>query len=291
MCTKLWFEVRQLPGNIFAIIEPHHFQEVISYLIIGQKSALLLDTGAGIGNIAEVVAQLWSGELIVINSHVHFDHVGDNHRFNHVLMCNHAAAIDRLRRGYSAAELAPHSKPELFEPGFMGDFDPGAYTILPSNPLPVKDGYVIDLGGREICVIYTPGHSPDSIVLYDKAAGALFTGDTYYPGHLYAHYQGTFYGDSCLAHYANSMEKLTKLPNLKTIHPGHNKPIVEVVDFIKAASAIKDLHEGRAVNYTPLVGDLSIASLPNRGEEIEGYIIPEELFVYDIDGVKIIAGK
>lgn len=288
MNSKQWFEVRQLPNNVFAIMEPHHFQEVISYLILGEKAALLFDTGAGIANIAEVVNEIWDEDIVVVNSHGHFDHIGDNHRFNNVLA--HPAAINRIKQGYSPAQLAPHSKTELFAPGYLGDFNPATYAILPSNPTPVEDGHIIDLGGREITVMYTPGHSPCSIVLFDAAAGALFTGDSYYPGHLYAHYQGEFYGESCLADYANSMARLNKLV-VKIIHPGHNNPVADVADLQKAAAAILALHEGRATCRIPLVGDLSIASLPNHGEEVKGYVIPDELFVYDIDGIKIIASK
>ncbi|MCL2285261.1 MAG: hypothetical protein FWC32_02735 [Firmicutes bacterium] len=59
-----WFLVQPLPNNVFAIMEPHHFKEVISYLIIGKMSALLFDTGAGIANIAEIVKMLWDGCII-----------------------------------------------------------------------------------------------------------------------------------------------------------------------------------------------------------------------------------
>jgi glyoxylase-like metal-dependent hydrolase (beta-lactamase superfamily II) len=287
---KDWFEVVRLPGNIFAIMEPRHFQEVISYLIVGEKAALLLDTGAGIGNIADVVRGLWAGDVVVVNSHVHFDHVGDNHRFGQVLVYNHPPALDRLRRGYSPQELAPHAKASLFAPDAMGSFDPAVYAIPPSNPAPVADGHTIDLGGRTLRVMHTPGHSPDSIVLFDDATGGLFTGDTYYPGHLYAHYQGDFYGESCLTGYVKSMNKLAALDNVKTVHPGHNRPAVPFADLQKAAKALARLHNGCADSRTLLVGDLSVASLPNRDEEIPpGYVVPNALYVYDVDGVKIIA--
>ena len=288
MPTKPWFQVQKLPGDIYAILEPHHFQEVISYLLIGQKAALLLDTGAGLGIITDVISQLWSGEIIAINSHVHFDHVGDNHRFGEVLVYNHPQAVNRLKRGYTAAELAPHAKAELFEPGYICGFDPAGYCIPPSNPRPINDGHVIDLGGRKIHVLHTPGHSPDSIVLFDEMTCAIFTGDTYYPGHLYAHYKGEFYGESCLADYVKSMTKLAALPGVKAVHPGHNRPVARFCELQKAAAAVQALYHGQITART-LLEDLSIASLPNRGENIPGYIIPDELFVYEFDGVKIIA--
>jgi len=287
-----WFEIKKLPGNIYAIMEPYHFQEVISYLIIGSRAAVLMDTGAGIGDIAKTISNLYSGEIIVINSHIHFDHVGDNHRFSQVLVYNHPAAIARLKKGYTRAELAPHAKLSLFAPGKIGDFDPAKYNIPPSNPVPVEDGHIIDLGDRRLRVIHTPGHSPDSVMLLDEGAAALFTGDSYYPGYLYCHYEGDFYGPSNLADYARSMKKIAELAySLKTIHPGHNSPSAESPQLKKAAQALDELLNGRPIPERHLKGDLTIASLPNSGEKIPGYVIPDDLYVYNINGIKIISRK
>ena len=50
-----WYEVFLLPHNIYAIIEPYHFQEVISFLILGDKAAILLDKSA-IPSISSLVS-------------------------------------------------------------------------------------------------------------------------------------------------------------------------------------------------------------------------------------------
>ena len=96
-----WFEVYKLPHNVFAIMEPYHFQEVISYLIVGSARALLFDTGAGLADIRAVAEKLCGKEMIAINSHTHFDHVGDNHRFKEVLVYNETRALARLKKVYS----------------------------------------------------------------------------------------------------------------------------------------------------------------------------------------------
>src|SRR5215510_1299191 len=69
-----WFEVYRIRPGVFAIYEPHQFEEVISYLVIGSKRALLFDTGMGIGKISDVVMELTKLPVIVLNSHTHFDH-------------------------------------------------------------------------------------------------------------------------------------------------------------------------------------------------------------------------
>ena len=79
-----WFDVYRLPGEVFAICEPQHFQEVNAYLIIGLERSLLLDTGMGICDISRVVGELYQGEVMVVNSHFHFDHIGNNYKFNEI---------------------------------------------------------------------------------------------------------------------------------------------------------------------------------------------------------------
>ena len=48
--SQPWFEVVEVLPKIYAIYEPYQFQEVISYLIIGEQKALLWDSGTGIGD-------------------------------------------------------------------------------------------------------------------------------------------------------------------------------------------------------------------------------------------------
>lgn len=50
-----WFEIYRINATTFALLEPHHDEEVISYLVLGKDRAALIDTGMGIANIqAEV---------------------------------------------------------------------------------------------------------------------------------------------------------------------------------------------------------------------------------------------
>lgn len=222
-----WFEVYKLPHNVYAIYEPKHFQEVISFLIIGTKSSILLDTGMGISNIKEIVDQLTSGEVRVINSHCHFDHVGDNDKFFSVSIYNEENAIERLKKGYSIEELKEHTDSYLFSEGYPHGFNPNNYQILPIIPNILNDGDIINLGNRQLKVLHTPGHSPDSIMLLDKEHRILFTGDTFYPAALYAHFDSDFYGDSNFETYLNTMKRISKLSSdLDYIYCSHNEPIV-----------------------------------------------------------------
>ncbi len=46
-----WFEIYKPASGVFAIYEPHQAEEVISYLIVGEKRALLFDTRMGMSDI------------------------------------------------------------------------------------------------------------------------------------------------------------------------------------------------------------------------------------------------
>jgi metal-dependent hydrolase (beta-lactamase superfamily II) len=83
-----WFEVYQVAPGVTAIYEPFQWQEVISYLIEGQESALLFDTGNGIADIAPVIESLTNKPVSVLNSHSHYDHVGGNYAFEYILTLN-----------------------------------------------------------------------------------------------------------------------------------------------------------------------------------------------------------
>src|SRR5579885_2442850 len=71
-----WFEVYRPAPGVFAIYEPHQSEETIAYLITGDHTAILFDTGMGISDIKKVTAELTKLPIIVLNSHTHDDHVG-----------------------------------------------------------------------------------------------------------------------------------------------------------------------------------------------------------------------
>src|SRR4029079_14609507 len=79
-----WFQVYRVKPNVFAISEQRQYEEVISYLLIGSKRALLWDTGMGISKIRPLVESLISVPITVLNSHTHPDHMGGNYEFDEI---------------------------------------------------------------------------------------------------------------------------------------------------------------------------------------------------------------
>jgi len=82
-----------------------------------------------------------------------------------------------------------------------------------------KDGDRIDLGGRTIEIIATPGHTPEAISLLDREQGLLFTGDTYYRGAIWL-----YRPETDLDAYGVSIRKLGALaPQLKIVLGAHKR--------------------------------------------------------------------
>jgi len=132
-----WFEIYKLPNRVFALYEPGHFQEVISFLICGQKRALLFDSGLGIGDIKKEVERLTQLETFVVNSHFHFDHIGGNRQFSEVYLFDDAFAVRRLNKGYTREELSIHLSGDSCQKPFPAGFDPADYSIPPQKALPL----------------------------------------------------------------------------------------------------------------------------------------------------------
>src|ERR1700736_400848 len=162
LANEPWFEVYKVAPGVFAIYEPHQAEEVISYLIVGGKQALLSDTGMGIGNIHGVVSRLTSRPVVVLNSHTHDDHVGGNWQFPYIYGMD--TAFTRARAKGSREEAQAEIAGDQICGELPKTFNSKAYATKPWHiSLFVHDGFKFALGGRTLEVIATPGHTPDSI--------------------------------------------------------------------------------------------------------------------------------
>ncbi len=236
-----WFEIYPIRPGVFAFYEPKQFEEVISYLILGEKRALLFDTGLGVGKISAAVARLTSLPVTVINSHTHFDHVGGNAEFQEIWNRD-LPYTRRNMRGesniYSRDALAPERLCGTLPPGTTSK----SYSIRPwKSTHTLRDGERVDLGGRELEVIFAPGHTPDSVVLLDRKNGLLFTGDTFYPGPIYL-----FVPETDFAAYARSVAQLAALESqIKLLLPAHNVPVAQPFYLKRLADAVQQVQHGK----------------------------------------------
>jgi len=194
----------------------------------------------GISNIKNVVEHLTKLPVSVINSHTHNDHVGDNWRFSDIYGMD--TGFTRANAKGSKAD----AQAELATGEICGDlpagFDAQSYaTRLFHISHWLNDGDKIDLGDRVLEVIATPGHTPDSIALFDARNRLLLTGDTFYNGPIYL-----YRPETDLDAYLASAEKLAKLaPRIQVLLPSHNVPVADPHYLSRVVEAMKKVRSGK----------------------------------------------
>ncbi len=240
-----WFDVYRLAEGTFAIYEPNQFEEALSYLVLGNEKAALVDTGTGIGDIRRVVEKLTDLPLVVALTHEHYDHVAGAWRFDEIVHLDSPAALTVLGAGRDNASLQKYLAGDYLWKPLPKDFDPRSWTVPAIVPTRlVKDGETIDLGGRSLEVIATPGHSPGQACFLDRGSRILFSGDHFFPGPLYAHAP-----DVNMADYIASNRKLVRrLNEFDHICSGHNDPWVDKEVLPRVSLAFEAIYAGQG-NY------------------------------------------
>lgn len=209
-----WFTINQIDEMTFCISENNHWEQTRCYLLLGRESALLIDTGLGVESLSEVVRSLTDLPILAVPTHIHWDHIGGLREFPK--FCCHRLELPWLQGEFPLPDTAIHAMLSDRCP-LPADFDLSAYRVFQGTPSSVLEGGEwIDLGGRRIQVLHTPGHAPGHLCFWEPASSYLFTGDLVYEGTLYAHYPST---DP--EAYLQSLEAVSLLPAAR-LFPGHH---------------------------------------------------------------------
>ena len=231
-----YWRVQQIAPATFAIGEPQGDPDNYEYLLIGTKRALLIDSGATARDIHAVLATLTSLPVTVIPTHLHWDHTTGLRNFRSVALIDLPETRGRLGSD-SYVHLSRHE--------FI-DNDPPRFRVSEW----IKPDGLIDLGGRQVRILSTPGHTATSISVYDPAIHALFTGDFLYPTSLYA-----FMPDSSLSAYAATADRLlAMLPGDTRLYGAHccrndalaQAPWLDLGDLRDARAEIRRIQAGTA---------------------------------------------
>jgi hydroxyacylglutathione hydrolase len=165
------------------------------------REAIAIDTATpSLAWIAdELAARDWTLKLIV-STHGHWDHIGDN------------AAV----AAHTGADIAVHplDRERLTDPKPLW----APFEIVPSIPaVELAEGGEVRFGEIRLAVLHTPGHTEGSVCLLDRDAGLLFSGDTLFAGGWgRVDLPG---GDP--AAMAASLARLTEMEDAIEVFPGH----------------------------------------------------------------------
>lgn len=218
------------------------------YLLVGEEKALVIDTGMNPANLREFLETITDKPMMATNTHGHGDHTLCNGYFDEVYM--HPEAIVDYVNGAEGTKAR-----------FPG--------VPVAEPMPVNEGHIFDLGGRQVEVFETPCHSPGDLMFIDRKHRLLFTGDNLEVGQVLI-----FYGDSdkvgasVKGHY-DVLKKLEgHYDEFDYICPAHNgSPIDKSVlkDFIENDERILSGIEGTAELVSPSMNvDMFLPDLDRR---------------------------
>jgi glyoxylase-like metal-dependent hydrolase (beta-lactamase superfamily II) len=202
-----------------------------AYLVDG----LLIDSGCAY-SAPELLAYLRDKPLTrLVNTHTHEDHIGAN---------------GPLQDEHIGLEILAHplALPVLESPREKQPLQPYRRLMWgwpePSKGKQLVDGEMIRTGNFNFQVIYTPGHSPDHLCLYEPERGWLFSGDLFVGGKDRA-----LSADADIWGIIQSLKKIAKLP-LSRLFPGSahvrenpKNELMEKIAYLKAMGArILGLH-------------------------------------------------
>jgi glyoxylase-like metal-dependent hydrolase (beta-lactamase superfamily II) len=211
---KEWFTIDQIDSDSYILSEYRHWEETHCYLLNGSERSLLIDTGLGICNIHDEVIKLAGKPVSAVATHIHWDHIGGHEFFPDFFA--HGAELNWLN-GEFPLTMEQIKDMVVDRCDLPEGYDVNNYVFFQGNPTRVlKDNDVIDLGGRLIQIIHTPGHSPGHMCFWEKERGYLFTGDLVYKDMLFAYFPST---DPKA--YLDSLERVSGLP-VKQVFPAHH---------------------------------------------------------------------
>lgn len=238
---KNWFTVERIDNDTYVISEYRHWEETHCYLLIGNDSCLLIDTGLGICNIHEVTAGITDKIITAVATHVHWDHIGGHKYYERFYA--HGAELNWLN-GEFPLTIEQIKEMVVDRCELPEKFDINQYEFFQGNPTRLlNDNEVIDIGGRKIQVLHTPGHSPGHMCFWEEERGYLYTGDLVYKDTLFAYYPST---DPI--EYHKSLDRLSLLPARK-VFPAHHTLNIQPKLIIRMRDAFANLRNNGKLHH------------------------------------------
>lgn len=144
-------------------------QNAMVFWSVETGDGILLDPGGEVDRLLEVIAQHKVTVKEIWLTHGHIDHAG-------------GAAEARRRLGVEI--VGPHRDDQFL----LDELTPGTYGIAEAESfIPdryLDDGDTVELAGAQFQVLHCPGHSPGSVVFFQKEMSFAFVGDVLFNGSI-----------------------------------------------------------------------------------------------------------
>lgn len=164
------------------IYEIDEFECTEIFVVTGSEGALVLDTGTGIGDLKELIeTRITSLPYDVLLTHNHVDHMGGAGWFEKVYM--HPLDLEHDDPAFPPTLEQRKRFAKVMREGSGKYYSYTEEDIRPwpkaPEKLPVEDGHVFHLGGRDLIVFHCPGHTAGELVVLDEKTGTLLCGDAF----------------------------------------------------------------------------------------------------------------
>lgn len=211
------YSTQKLSEHIFRISE---MNLVSSFLIVGEKSAILIDCGAGVSEIMPEIRKITALPVTLVASHAHVDHIGGAKEFGRMHI--HFADLPLVAYSNSYKQRVDFFKKHnvLNE---VKEINGGKLIKYKSYlfTFPFRSGKTFRLGGVTVEAIRTPGHSSGSCIFRIQEDKMILVGDNFIP-YLLLQYD---FGSS-LKKWVKGCEKLLEISDGYTLYGSHGRNAV-----------------------------------------------------------------
>jgi glyoxylase-like metal-dependent hydrolase (beta-lactamase superfamily II) len=221
--------------------------------VIGDQATLIIDTGANAAAASTIQGYASiarpSNRLLVLNTERHFDHVGGNGYFRErgIDVYGHAS-IHRSDEEFRV-EISDFNA-EISNPARRSRQEAEVFfhgTRLANPNCPIAEDSVLDLGGCEVEILLTPGHTPSNVSAFAASEGILFSGDCLVNGYLPNLDAGS------VDDWAVWLESLDRIADLAphAIVPGHG-PVAQGEQVPRLIASVREvLHQSIEAARSP----------------------------------------
>ncbi|MDP6511087.1 MAG: MBL fold metallo-hydrolase [Dehalococcoidia bacterium] len=170
------------PGIHQIYIEAVREGAVSSVFLVEGERAALVETGPAIlaPHVLEAVDKWRCGRrgiAYIIPTHLHMDHGGGVGALARELPQALVAAHYRFAHHVVDPVRLIAGTVQVWGENYAKEWGP-ILPVPPERVLPVKDGERLDLGGRELEVVFTPGHAPHHVSVWEPGTRTVFCGET-----------------------------------------------------------------------------------------------------------------